>query len=52
MQQDELHYPLPQFKVVLGSGIVSHQRPSCFAIRSIAMVEKLCQLETLVNVQQ
>ena len=28
MQQYKLPHPLPQFKVVLGTGIASHQRPS------------------------
>ena len=46
-QQNELHHPLMQFKVVLGTGIASHQLPSCFIIWSIAMVEKLHQLQHL-----
>ena len=44
-QQNELHHSLPKFKVVLGTGIASHHRLSCFAVRSIAMVEKLHQLQ-------
>ena len=44
MQQNELHHSLPKFKVVLGTGIASHHCLSCFAVRSIAMVEKLHQL--------
>ena len=43
MQQNELHHPLPQFKVELETGIASHQRPLCFVVRSIAMVKKLHQ---------
>ena len=27
-----------QFKVTLGTGTASHQRPSCFVVQSIAMV--------------
>ena len=45
MQQNELHHPPPQFKAVLGTGIVPRQRPSCFVVRSIDMVEKLHQLQ-------
>ena len=43
-QRNELHHSLPQFKVVLGIGVTSHQCLSCFVVRSIAMVKKLHQL--------
>ena len=45
MQQNELHHPLPQFKVILKTGIASDQRPLCFIFRSITMVEKLHQFQ-------
>ena len=44
-QQNEQHNPPPQFQVVPGTGIASHQRISCFIIQSIPMVEKLHQLK-------
>ena len=46
-QQNELHHPLPQFKVVLGTGITSHKRPLCFVLLSVTMVEKLHQVQHL-----
>ena len=45
--QNELHHPLSQFKVVLGTRNASHQRPSRFVVRSIVMVEKLHQVQHL-----
>ena len=56
-QQNELRHSISQFKVILGTGIVSHQRPSCFDVGSNAMVEKLptssstTSTSTLVNVR-
>ena len=49
MPQNELHQPLSQFEAVLGTGIASHQRPSCFIVRSIPMVEKLHQHKIAKN---
>ena len=43
MQENKLHYPLPQFKIVLATGIASHQLPLNFVVRSITMVENLQQ---------
>ena len=45
MPQNELHHPLPEFKVALGTGFVSHQRPSYFIVWTITIVEKLHQLQ-------
>ena len=33
------------------TGFVSHQRPWCFVVRSIAMVEKTTSTSTLINIQ-
>ena len=43
--QSKLQHPLPQFKVVLEIGIARHQRPLCFIVQSISMVEKPHQLQ-------
>ena len=50
-KKNELDHPLPHFKVVLGTGIASHQCPSCFIVWSITSGWKTTSTSTLVNVQ-